>query len=75
MKHIPEGSNWGLDIWNTKKLGKNTTTFFDFDSPQTNTYITPFLFSFLCLTVFLKKVINFINKRQYNQRFDSFLQM
>ena len=52
MKHITEGSNWGLDICNTKKLGKNTNTIFDFDSPQTNTYITPFLFSFLCLTVF-----------------------
>ena len=52
MKHIPTGSNWGLDIWNTKKAWENTNTFFDFDSPQTNTYITPFMFSFLCLTVF-----------------------
>ena len=77
IKHIRQGLNWGIiDSEEFKKAWEKQKHVFHFRFP-TNQYIynSFFVFRFYVLLFFLKKAIKFINKRQYNQRFDSFLQM
>ena len=65
-----------IDSEEFKKAWEKQKHVFHFRFP-TNQYIynSFFVFRFYVLLFFLKKAIKFINKRQYNQRFDSFLQM